>query len=138
MPQSFLDTNILIWAAQRNPDDPRKAAIARELVLGQVFGVSAQSIAEFVNASCKARISLPPGQISRWIDFLSSMPFTVLDAEIVGRGFWISQRYNIQYYDAALVAAAERLGAPIFYSEDLNHDQVYGSVRAVNPFLEQR
>lgn len=31
---------------------------------------------------------------------------------------------------------AERLGAPIFFTEDLNHNQVYGSVRAVNPFLD--
>jgi predicted nucleic acid-binding protein len=135
MPQCFLDTNILIWAAVRNPDDSRKSAISRELVLGQIFGVSAQSIAEFVNASCKARVSLPPDQIERWIEFLSAMPFTVVDADIVRRGFWMSQRYRIEYYDAALLAAAERLGAPIFYTEDLNHDQLYGAVRAVNPFL---
>jgi predicted nucleic acid-binding protein len=135
MPDCFLDTNILIWAAQRNPDDHRKSAIARELVLGELFGVSAQSIAEFVNASCKARISLPPDQIERWIGFLSSMPFTVVDADIVRRGFWMSQRFKIEYYDAALLAAAERLGAPVFYTEDLNHGQLYGSVRALNPFL---
>ena len=40
-----------------------------------------------------------------------------------------------RYYDAALLAAAERLGAPVFYSEDLSHNQRYGSVRVVNPFL---
>lgn len=132
-----MDTNILIWAAQRNPDDPRKSAISRELVLGQVFGVSAQSIAEFINAASRARIALPAEQIDRWIEFLSSMPFTVLDVGIVRRGFWMSRRYRIQYYDAALIAAAERLGAPIFYTEDVNHNQLYGSVRAINPFLEQ-
>lgn len=130
-----MDTNILIWAAQRNPDDPRKAAISRELVLNEAFGVSAQSVAEFVNAASRARIGLPAGQIDRWIDYLGAMPFTVLDADMVRRGFWLSQRYQIQYYDAALLAAAERLDAPIFYSEDLDHGQVYGSVRAVDPFL---
>jgi predicted nucleic acid-binding protein len=134
---SFLDTNILIWAAERNPDDPRKSAISRDLVLGELFGVSAQSIAEFVNATTRAKISLPTDQIDEWIDFLSSLPFTVLDAELVRRGFWMHRRYRIQYYDGALLAAAERLGAPVFYSEDLNHDQMYGSVRAVNPFLER-
>jgi predicted nucleic acid-binding protein len=134
---SFLDTNILIWAAQRNPDDPRKSAISRDLVLGELFGVSAQSIAEFINAASHARVGLPAEQIGEWIDFLSSMPFTVLDAELVRRGFWMHQRYGIQYYDGALLAAAERLGASIFYTEDVNNDQMYGSVRAVNPFLER-
>jgi predicted nucleic acid-binding protein len=132
---SFLDTNILIRAAERKPDDPRKSAICRALVLNEVFGVSAQTIAEFVNAAARAKIGLPADTVDRWIDHLSSMPFTVLDAAIVRRGFWMHQRYQIQYYDAALLAAAERLGAPIFYTEDLNHNQVYGSVRAVNPFL---
>jgi predicted nucleic acid-binding protein len=46
-----------------------------------------------------------------------------------------ARRYN-PCCDAALLAAAERLGAPIFCTEDLNHNQFYGSVRAVNPFLE--
>ncbi len=30
----------------------------------------------------------------------------------------------------------ERLGAKTFYSEDLNHNQIYGSVQVINPFLE--
>jgi predicted nucleic acid-binding protein len=136
IPTTFMDTNILIWAAEGRPNDPRKSAIARNLVLEQVFGVSAQTIAEFVNASSKAKIGLPPDQIDSWIDHLASMPFTVLDAEIIRTGFWLCRRYQIQYYDAALIAAAERLGASIFYTEDLNHNQLYGSVRAINPFLE--
>jgi predicted nucleic acid-binding protein len=131
-----MDTNILIWAAEGKPDDPRKSAVARRLVLDEVFGVSAQSIAEFVNAATKARISLPPQQIDLWVDYLAAMPFTALDAEIVRRGVWLARRYQIQYYDAALLAAAERLGVRVFYSDDLNHNQVYGDVRVVNPFLK--
>ncbi|MEX6508316.1 PIN domain-containing protein [Jiella sp. M17.18] len=130
-----MDTNILIWAAERRPIDERKTSISRDIVLGNIFGVSAQSIAEFVNASTRAKVELPVDQIERWIEFLSSMPFTVVDVDIVRRGLWLQQRYRIQYYDAALLAAAERLGAPIFYSEDLNNGQTYGSVRVVNPFL---
>lgn len=34
------------------------------------------------------------------------------------------------------IASAERLGAPVFYTEDLNHNQHYGSIRAINPFLD--
>ena len=46
----------------------------------------------------------------------------------------IRDDFRISYWDAALIAAAERLDAPILYTEDLNHDQLYGSVRVVNPF----
>ena len=37
--------------------------------------------------------------------------------------------------DPEQIAAAERLGAKVLYSEDLNHGQTYGSVRVENPFL---
>jgi predicted nucleic acid-binding protein len=134
---NFFDTNILIYAAEGKPRDARKSRLARELVLNQVFGVSAQSIAEFVNASLGAKVRLKLEEIEAWIDYLATMPFTPLDAELVRRGFWMHRRYGTQYYDGALLAAAERLGAPIFYTEDLNHGQLYGAVRAVNPFLER-
>ena len=46
----------------------------------------------------------------------------------------VSRRFRIRYWDGAIVAAAEALGAATLYTEDLNNGQLYGSVRAVNPF----
>ena len=48
----------------------------------------------------------------------------------------VSERYKLSYWDGAIVAAAEALGAPVLYTEDLNHGQVYGTVTAINPFIE--
>ena len=45
----FLDTNVLVYGAAGKEDEPRKAAIAREIVATQLFGVSAQTLAEFYN-----------------------------------------------------------------------------------------
>lgn len=102
-----------------------------------MFGVSAQTLAEFYSiATRKAHVQLPPDQADRWIEFLSSMPFQAVDRGVVERGIDLSRLYGIAYYDAALLAAAERLGAPVFYSEDLNHNQHYGVVRVVNPFAD--
>ena len=100
-------------------------------------GVSAQTLAEFYAVtSRKAHTRLAPPEMDNWIAFLSSFPFQPVDRAVVERGIALSRQYRIQYYDAALLAAAERLGAPIFYSEDLNHNQRYGSVMVVNPFLQ--
>jgi predicted nucleic acid-binding protein len=41
---------------------------------------------------------------------------------------------QIQYWDAAILVAAMRLGARVLYTEDLNHGQTYGSVCVENPF----
>ena len=48
----------------------------------------------------------------------------------------MSARYGISYWDGAIVAAAEAIGAPVLYTEDLNHGQAYGTVTAINPFLD--
>ncbi len=135
--ESFLDTNILVYGAVGREDEPRKAAIAQEIVATQVFGVSAQTLAEFYSViTRKTARPLSLAQLDAWIDRLSALPFTVVDENIVRAGIFLSRRYQIRYYDAALLAAAERLGAPVFYSEDLSHNQRYGSVHVVNPFLQ--
>lgn len=50
------------------------------------------------------------------------------------RGIEIKNRYDIQFYDAMMLAAAERAGASEFYTEDLNDGQLYCDIKAVNPF----
>ena len=106
------------------------------MVLGKLFGVSGQSLAEFANVARRKSIN-NDAIIDQWLNFLGSLPFLPVDQTYVIAGLRMARRYQLKYYDAALLGAAARLGAPIFYTEDLNHNQVYGSVRAVNPFLER-
>ncbi len=135
--ECFLDTNVLVYGAVGKQDEPRKAAIAREIVATKVFGVSAQTLAEFYAVVSRlVRRPLSLAEIDAWITHLSTFPCTAVDVNLVRAGIFISRRYGIGYCDGALLAAAERLGAGIFYSEDLNHGQTYGSVKVVNPFHE--
>jgi predicted nucleic acid-binding protein len=133
----FLDTNILIYAASK--DDARKRKIASSLIEAGEFGVSAQVLGEFYNtATLKMRETMTPDQAEAWIDLLSLQNCVALNAELVKSGIRTARRYGISYWDGAIVAAAEVLGAPILYTEDLNHGQVYGAVTAINPFHEPR
>lgn len=131
----MLDSNVLLYAATERDRDPRRFDVAIELVLGSVFGVSGQTLAEFANVSRRKRL-LEDTEVDRWLHFLGTLPFVPVDQDYVRSGLALARRYRLNYYDAALLGAAERLGAPVFYTEDLNHNQLYGSVRAVNPFLE--
>ena len=134
--ECFLDTNILIYAAAGKDDEPEKYPIAYDLVLDSRFGVSGQTLAEFYwNILRKPKLPPSIAEVDAWIDRLSDQPFTPVDINLVRVGIFFSQRFRIAYWDAALLAAAERLGAPVFYTEDLNHGQFYGSVQAINPFL---
>jgi predicted nucleic acid-binding protein len=48
----------------------------------------------------------------------------------------IEAKYQISFWDALIIHAAESSGAAILYSEDLSDGQTYGSVRVVNPLNE--
>jgi predicted nucleic acid-binding protein len=44
-------------------------------------------------------------------------------------------RFQLSYWDAAIITAAKQMGCPTLYSEDLNHGQIYDGVTVVNPFI---
>jgi predicted nucleic acid-binding protein len=133
--ESFLDSNVLLYAASERSRDPLRFDVSIRLVLDTLFGVSGQSLAEFANVARRKKL-LVDTEVDQWLEFLGTFPFVPVDQDYVAAGLALARRYQIQYYDASLLAAAERLGAPVFYTEDLNHNQLYGSVRAINPFLD--
>lgn len=114
---------------------PQKSAIALDLLKTTDFGVSGQTLAEVYNILSRQPPSVMDlAEVDLWIIALAERPFAPVDAALVRRGIAISRRYKIGYFDAALIAAAEILGADTFYSEDLNNGQLFGSVRVKNPF----
>lgn len=44
--------------------------------------------------------------------------------------------YQLSWFDAQMWAYAEHYGLSALYSEDFEHDRLYGTVRVVNPFIE--
>ncbi|MCB1445849.1 MAG: PIN domain-containing protein [Rhizobiaceae bacterium] len=132
----FLDTNILLYAATARLDSPGKWEIAYGL-LTTPFGTSGQVLGEFyANAVRKGSKPLDDFEARRWVELLSQKPFVPVDANLVRKAIELKTRYQISYWDAAIVAAAEKLGAGTLYSEDLNHGQIYGAVKVINPFLQ--
>lgn len=134
--ECFLDTNILLYLALGSEDDPTKHQRSLALLRETNFGVSAQVLQEFyVNAVCKSHHPLPPTRAIEWIDEFGQFPCVDVTVDLIRVAIELSERYRIDYWDAAVIAAAERLETSVLYTEDLNHEQVYGSVRVINPFL---
>ena len=44
--------------------------------------------------------------------------------------------YQLNWFDAHLWSYAEHYGLAEIFSEDLQHDRLYGTLRVVNPFVE--
>ena len=131
----FFDTNVLVYAAVGAGKDERKKKRALELVQSEDFGTSAQVLQEFfVTVVRKASRPLTAVEALEWIEQWTAFPCQAVDHQLVRIAIEQSERYAISYWDAAILAAAEALGAHTVYSEDLSDGQQYGRVRVVNPF----
>ena len=131
--------DILLYAALARVDDPEKLGISRALLAAWDFGLSSQVLGEFfVNAQRKSRRPLRADEAAAFVAELQDRPCAPIDRSLVDMAIAYARRFQISYWDAAIVAAAERLDAPVIYSEDFNHGQAYGAVRVENPFRRTR
>ncbi|MCW8985770.1 MAG: PIN domain-containing protein [Thermoanaerobaculales bacterium] len=133
---AFLDTNVLIYAVSSAPAESAKKERALELISHADFGLSAQVLQEFyVNVTGKIALPLMPDEAVALLEQFRNFPVVWMDYPLIVAGIEVALRFGISYWDGAIIAAAERLGATTLYTEDLNHGQRYASVQAVNPFL---
>ena len=132
---TMIDTNILVYAASTLEADKAKTLVARDILKHQSVGLSAQILQEFLVVSTqKVRKTWSLDDALDWIEALEDFPCLSIDSGLVRFGAELALRHRISYWDGAVLAAAHRLNAQILYTEDLNHEQTYGSVKVVNPF----
>lgn len=99
--------------------------------------LSTQVLNEFyVNVTQKIPVPLDPARTRALIEPYLSWKVETLGPESVLAASDIQQRYRISYWDALIVHAANRGGASVLYSEDLNAGQVMEGVRIVNPLID--
>jgi predicted nucleic acid-binding protein len=132
----FLDANVLVYAY--DPADPRKMGVARDLLRKALTGdalCSAQVLAEFA-ATILHKITPPakPSDVQTVLDSLAPIRVIAQDAQVVSRAVEAHARYGLHFWDAMIVAAAERGGCGRILSEDFNHGQSYFGVVVENPF----
>ena len=136
--KAFVDTNILLYA--HDLTDSAKNAVAIDL-LTQLWDdntgvISTQVLQEFaVNLQRRISLSLTHQEIRARIVLYLDWEVVVNGKGAVLRGLDAKERYQISFWDAMIVQAAESAGCEVLYSEDLSHGQEYGGVLVVNPFL---
>ena len=134
-PEFFVDTNLLLYAASGDSSESRERVAARRVLQGDDWGTSVQVLQEFyVNATGKLRKKIQPRSADLFIRLLLTRPMVSTTPDLFTGAVDISRRYQISYWDAAIVAAAAQLGCGTLYTQDLNSGQTYEGVTAVDPF----
>lgn len=136
--KAFVDSNILVYAHDTLAGEKfTRSRELLEILWEESRGVlSTQVLQEFcLNARRKVKYPVGWDQMrSAILDFMNWE--TVLnDGNSILKAMEIERRYQVSFWDAMIVQAAEAAGCEVIYSEDLSHGQEYNGVRVVNPFL---
>ncbi len=134
--QIFIDTNILVYAHDQDAGDKYRMAKEKVRQLWQrpiAPAVSVQVLQEFYVNLLKKNA---PGDEAKQA-ILDYMKWTVIenDESLLLNGIDAQKQWQLSFWDALILAAAIRAKATVLWSEDLNHEQLYGQVRVINPLL---
>lgn len=134
----FLDSNVLIYAYD-NSDDRLKQNRAQEILnqglVADNIVLSAQVLSEFYTVVTKRYESpLTISQARNVIELVDVLQIIQIDVSLVKRAIETHERYQINYWDGLIIAAAERGRCHVILSEDLNAGQLYHDIKVENPF----
>jgi predicted nucleic acid-binding protein len=134
----FVDTNVLLYAGSKAPEDQSKRQTARAILSRSDISLSAQVLQEFYAvAVTKQRLQITHEEALAVLEALAAFPICPITHELVLEAVAVRKRYQISYWDAAIIAAAKQMGCTTVYSEDLNPGQNYDGVTVINPFTTQ-
>lgn len=135
----FLDTNIFVYSFDQSAATKARRAtqLIREALTTQKGVISYQVVQEFFNVALK-KFSRPmpavdAGQylIAVFRPLLAVHSSQALFAEALN----LHARSGLSWYDALIVSAAIQARCEILFSEDLQHNQRFGSLQVRNPFI---
>lgn len=132
----FVDTNVLLYAISRRPEEQRKRDVANELLSRHDLALSAQVLQEFyVQATRPTRDdALTHDQAAQLVTAFARFPVQPTTLPLVMAGMEARRRFQLSYWDAAIIEAARMLGCSAVLSEDLNDGQDYAGMPVANPF----
>jgi predicted nucleic acid-binding protein len=132
----FVDTNVLLYAISRDPQEQEKATVANELLSSGDVALSVQVLQEFyVQATRETRTDpLSNEQAAGLVESFRRFPVQETTIELALEAMATRDRFAISYWDASILEAARSLACDVVLSEDLSDGQDYAGVRVENPF----
>jgi predicted nucleic acid-binding protein len=136
MTVQFVDTNILLYAISRDPAEQEKAKHANDILASRDLALSAQVLQEFYVQATRASRPDPitHQQAVRLVESFRRFPVQDITSAIVMAALDTRQRFQLSYWDSAIIEASRAMGCTEVLSEDLGNGQDYAGVLVTNPF----
>ena len=137
MSKVFLDTNVLVYASDRDePDKRRRArALLRATAADGNGMISTQVVQEFFVTATR-KLAIDPLQAKAIVATLHRLDLLEVALEDINQAIDGVVLWQVSFWDALILAVAGRANCSVVYSEDLNAGQRYAGVEVKNPFAE--
>ncbi|MFN0168588.1 MAG: PIN domain-containing protein [Bryobacteraceae bacterium] len=136
--REFVDTNILVYAFDRDAGEKNRRAVALlERLWNERSGcLSLQVLQEFY-VTVTRKLNLPAleaikqvGRFGKWVVHRPNLEDVLAAMEL-------SRRKQISFWDALMLRSALALECSVVWSEDLGHGQRWGSLTVRNPLGDE-
>lgn len=135
MNKTFIDTNVIIYANDARDENKQKRAltlIAEHMRLGTGV-ISTQVLQEYAHVALN-KLHQRQDVILRQLVLLEKLEVIPQSPVLIRRSVEIKATYQISFWDACIISAAEQAKCNIILSEDLNSGQFYSGIAMENPF----
>jgi predicted nucleic acid-binding protein len=131
MPDSFFDTNVLVYLAS---GDAAKAERAEQLI-GAGGAISVQVLNEIANVA-RRKMGMSWTETHLLLSIIRRLlPVEPITIEVHETGLALAERYGLSTCDAMISASALHAQCNTLWSEDMQDGMVLeGRLRVVNPF----
>jgi len=137
MSKVFFDTNVLVYASDR--DHPDKRNVAHELIQRSSQDVppciSTQVVQEFYVVATR-KLQIEPLKAKDIIHSLRHMEIVLIDINDINRAIDGNILWQVSFWDALIIIAAQKARCDVLYTEDMNHGQIFDTLKVCNPFLQ--
>ena len=133
---AFVDTNVLLYGASTARDEADKHATALSILDRDDVVLSAQVLQEFYVQATRPTKADPLAHDSAVSLIESWLRFRVIETTVplVQQALATAARWQVSYWDAAIVEAARIGNCPVVLSEDLQPGMNFAGVTVQNPF----
>ncbi len=137
MSVEFCDTNVLVYAYDpaEGLKHERAAEVVDRLWDSREGALSIQVLQEFfVVTTRKLRTPMPVAVARGYLEVLSRWRLFAPDGADVLHAIDASVRWQLSFWDAMLVTAAQKVGATVLWSEDFSSGRRFDGLEVRSPF----
>lgn len=133
--RSFFDTNVLVYTDDHDAADKQQTAL--ELLARarrQGTGVVSTQVLQEYFAAVTRELDVAATLARRKVELFARYGVVLVDRPDVLSAIDLHIVHGVAFWDALVVAAAQRAGCRVLYSEDLQTGRTFEGLEIVDPF----